>query len=356
VKEHSINSSSERDAFYSWSHKLTRVPSDPKIVYVTPTNACNYRCGICARTKTMKKVGFMDIELFKKIIDELPVGVKQLYLFKQGESTLHPKISEMMRYIKDKRPDIQLKLNTNGSRLTTSLMKNMVRCIDILTVSMWSVRPETYYKLHGRDNLTKVVNNLKELISLREKEGSKMTIWIDYVKQKGNNAESEEEVIDFFKHNGCKGITIVFYWAYNFLGFGKEGHLEINGALPYREFPLCIYPWDSFTVTWDGEVSYCMVEPREETLLGDMKTQSFESIWNNKKYIQFRKLLVEKRFDELEKHKIFCKYCPFIWSSHAQKIDKDGPLITLENKELLEEYLNREGRSLDDFNPHYAQI
>lgn len=347
----------EKDAFYSWSRQLASVSSDPTIVYIAPTNACNYQCGICARWKVMRKeIGFMDLELFKKIIGELPGGVRQIYLHKQGESALHPKIAEMMEYAKARRPDIKLKLNTNGSRLSKGLMKEMAKYLDILTVSIWSVRPETYHKLHGKGDLVKVMDNLKEFLSLREKAKSETKVWIDYVKQNGNSDESEEEVINFFEDNGCRDITIAFYWAFNFLGCGDEENLEINRTLPYDEFPRCIYPWISFTVTWDGQVSYCFVEPKEDTFLGDIKTESFAAIWNNKRYVEFRRLLAEKRFDELEKRNILCRHCTFIWSSQSQTIDKDGPHSVFENKEMLEEYLNREGRSLDDFNPHYVQI
>ena len=329
--------------------------NDPTIVYIAPTNACNYKCKICARSKAMRKdVGFMDMGLFKKIVDELPEGVQQVYLHKQGESTLHPDLPEMMRYIKGKRPDIKLKLNTNGSGLTSTLIASMVKYIDIITVSMWSVRPATYYELHGKDSLNSVMSKLRELLFLR---GTRKTeIWIDYVRQEGNKDESEEEVINFFKSNGCKDITIAFYWAFNFLGFGEEGNVEINNRLNSIEFPLCIYPWNSMTITWDGKVSYCFVEPCEDVSLGDLNTESFTDVWNGRKYNLFRNLLKWKEFDELDKQGIFCKYCTFIWSSQAQTVHKDEAHCVFENEELLEKYLNQEGRSLMDFNPRYIQI
>jgi radical SAM protein with 4Fe4S-binding SPASM domain len=305
-----------------------------------------------------KEIGFMDIKLFKKIIDDLPTETEQVYLHKQGESLLHPQISEMMKYIKDKRPGIQVKLNTNGSKLTTDLMKSIVKYLDVLTISIWSIRPETYHKLHGRDKLSKVMDNLRELLSIRENEKSEMEIWIDYVNQEGNCDESEEEVINFFKNAGYEDVTIAFYWAFSFLGFGAEGNYEINKKLNYEKFPLCIYPWVSFTITWDGKVDYCFVEPREDVFLGDLNTENFASIWNNEKYVKFRKSLIEKKFDELEKQNMFCKYCTFIWSSHAQSIgvNKEEARCELENKEILEKYLNKEGKSMDDFNPHYVKI
>jgi len=275
---------------------------------------------------------------------------------------LHPKLPEMMKYIKDKRPDIKLKLNTNGSRLTTTLMEEMLKYLDIITVSMWSIRPTTYHKLHGKGSLSNVLHNLRELLLIREARRGRQErlaeaeVWVDYVKQQGNSDESEEEVISFLRDNGCSSITVAFYWAFNFLGFGNEGNVELNRRLNSIEFPLCIYPWTSLTVTWDGKVSYCFVEPCEDTFLGDLRTESLAEVWNGDRYNEFRRLLRWKEFDELEKQGIFCKYCTFLWSSQAQTVDKDGNHHRFENEELLEKYLNEEGRSLKDFNPHYVQV
>lgn len=79
--------------------------SRPPMLYnVELTNACPMRCVACPRTRVMTRpVGFMDIGLFKGLIDELaelwPKRPKNdLALHHFGESLLHPRFDEAMRY------------------------------------------------------------------------------------------------------------------------------------------------------------------------------------------------------------------------------------------------------------------
>ena len=45
-----------------------------KKIYVEITNHCNLNCIMCNNDKLKRKRGFMDISLYKKIIDEIVKG------------------------------------------------------------------------------------------------------------------------------------------------------------------------------------------------------------------------------------------------------------------------------------------
>lgn len=42
----------------------------PANVYIEPTNACNLNCIMCARKKMYRKLGYLKLSDFKKIIDK----------------------------------------------------------------------------------------------------------------------------------------------------------------------------------------------------------------------------------------------------------------------------------------------
>ena len=87
----------------------------PERITIEITNRCNLDCFMCPRNKVKMELGDMDLNLFKKIIDEasllLPIC---LVPFFRGESLLHPYFFEMLSYAKEKglKP-IQLASNVN---------------------------------------------------------------------------------------------------------------------------------------------------------------------------------------------------------------------------------------------------
>jgi sulfatase maturation enzyme AslB (radical SAM superfamily) len=42
----------------------------PRSIAIEPTNACNLKCSICYSREGNRPIGFMNMELFREIIDE----------------------------------------------------------------------------------------------------------------------------------------------------------------------------------------------------------------------------------------------------------------------------------------------
>ena len=90
----------------------------PIYLLIEPVSACNLRCIMCFQidesfTSNNNFMGNMEIDLFKKIIDEaVEGGTKAITLASRGEPTLHPKLGEMLEYCSGK--FFELKINTNG--------------------------------------------------------------------------------------------------------------------------------------------------------------------------------------------------------------------------------------------------
>jgi radical SAM protein with 4Fe4S-binding SPASM domain len=61
-----------------------------KRIYIEITNVCNLNCGFCP--KTTRKPEFIEIALFKKILNELKNHTRYLYFHVMGEPLLHPDI------------------------------------------------------------------------------------------------------------------------------------------------------------------------------------------------------------------------------------------------------------------------
>lgn len=90
--------------FYHYRKKSTKLPYLPVRLWVELTSYCNYKCVMCPN-KDLKKEdkGFMEIELFKKIVDEAQDFIFDINLAHRGESMLHPQLIEAIEYAKKKK-------------------------------------------------------------------------------------------------------------------------------------------------------------------------------------------------------------------------------------------------------------
>ena len=119
---------------YIHSYKRKR----PHIVFIEPTNACNLNCVMCpTQRKNAKKNnpdGFMSIELFRRIVDQMASEYPtiNLWLHKDGEPLLHPNIVELIEYASSKLPNVHLSTNA------TLLNKDMTEAI--LNTNLRSIR------------------------------------------------------------------------------------------------------------------------------------------------------------------------------------------------------------------------
>ena len=92
----------------------------PVHVDIELASLCNLSCPMCytITDEFIEKVNakLMDFELFKKIIDDIAGKVPSIRLSYRGESTLHPKFIECIKYAKDA-GIVEVSTLTNGSKL-----------------------------------------------------------------------------------------------------------------------------------------------------------------------------------------------------------------------------------------------
>ena len=85
-----------------------KIDDYPPCLQIEPSSICNYRCVFCFETDktfTNKKnghMGTMDIDLFKKIIDDAENRIEFITLASRGEPLVSKRIDEMLNYTKGK--------------------------------------------------------------------------------------------------------------------------------------------------------------------------------------------------------------------------------------------------------------
>jgi len=279
----------------------------PLVLNIEPTNACNLSCYLCPRNKGRRKVGYMDFGLFKKIIDECKGHrkLKMINFHKDGESLLHPKIYEMIRYAADKKAAEILHINTNALTLNEDNCRRfLLSGIDDVTISIDAARPRTFYKIKGADLLAKVEANVETLMKTKQSLGlAKPFIRVKIMEFEDIESREIEEFICRWK--GCVDdvqVTGVHNWS------GAIEELKVTDEVRENRYP-CVLLWYLLAVNWDGKVSACNVDWDLSAMVGSMEEETLHGIWNGEKIKGLRKAEIAGIHDLAE----VCKKC-VVWA------------------------------------------
>jgi MoaA/NifB/PqqE/SkfB family radical SAM enzyme len=137
-------------------------------VYIEPTNACNLECRTCMRNVWDEKPGYMDLQVYSKIILDLNrFDPKPMIFFGgYGEPLSHPNILDMIEIAKNQ--GFPVELITNGTLLNPAVSAKLVSlCVDRIWVSLDGSTRESYADVRLGDELPQVIANLEELLRLR---------------------------------------------------------------------------------------------------------------------------------------------------------------------------------------------
>ena len=118
----------------------------PQLVDIELSTVCNLHCPMCYTitddfAKHVHK-GFMEFELFKKIIDEIKGKVPAIRLSLRGEPTIHPQFIQCIHYAKQAGIK-EISTLTNASKLEPEFFEKMLLAgIDWITISLDGLKDE----------------------------------------------------------------------------------------------------------------------------------------------------------------------------------------------------------------------
>lgn len=237
---------------------------------IEPTNTCNLRCTFCFVTEGMnREEGFMDFNLFKKVIDDSP-GLEHLCMHNWGEPLLHKDIFRMFDYAA--RAGVKhIVMNTNGTLLTDKMIDNIVD--SPLTVIRFSIdgSAETFKQIRGV-NLDKIETNILKLKEKKELRRPELSMGVVFTVEE----ETQEDVEAYVAH----WETIV-------------DHVRMQAKLiqsPRKE--VCPEPfgkdYGKLVVLWDGTVIPCCVDYNATLTLGNAWKDKVMDLWQGTAIKQLR--------------------------------------------------------------------
>jgi len=277
---------------WSFAHKKEKCLGYPPIIALEPTNACMMKCIMCPRQYMKRKVGFMDFELFKKIIDQTKGYTNLISLELFGDSLLHPKIEQMFDYLSKK--GIVSQISTNATSLSNKVIEKVLNSrLDILLIALDGIDDKTYKKYRGEyADYKKAVIQINNLLK-RKIEGKRKKPFID-IRMLG--LPGLQEHFDMFKKQWEKpGIDKISTNTFHtFGGSVKEIDVSKIKSSKWVYHGVCYKPWEGLHIMWDGRVVPCCFDYDGKVILGDLNKETLEEIWNGKKMQELRKQFLIK--------------------------------------------------------------
>jgi radical SAM protein with 4Fe4S-binding SPASM domain len=288
----------------------------PSSISIEPTTACNLRCPECPSglRQFTRPTGNLKKDFFSQIVDEVYKDVCTLMFYFQGEPFINPDFLKMVAYAHEKK--IYTITSTNGHFLSDSVSEQIIKSgLDRLIISVDGLTQETYeqYRIEGK--LDKVIEGIKNVVRWKKKlKSAHPYIIIQYLVVRPNEHEVPG-LEQWAKDIGADGVRLKTAQVYDF----EYGNPLIPEQIKYSRYKQnadgtwmpkhelsnqCWRLWQGAVVTWDGRVVPCCFDKDAQYKMGDLKQDSFKTIWKGEPYKQFRSNLLKGR-----KNIDICKNC-----------------------------------------------
>lgn len=273
----------------------------PFVMYVEPTNLCNFRCIFCPTgdkallQKVGRPAGMMSMDLYKKIIDDIRQSghtLRLLSLYKDGEPLLHPDFPEMVRYARDNGVSERIWTKTNGALLNPELNRKLAHCgLSWMGISVEAVSSEKYLKVAGTHIDYEVFKrNVKDLYEVKDPG---LHLYVKIADSGLSDQEKQKFYDDFSPICDTIAIENLMGWSYSGVkDFTLGTNPDTYDGLPFTEKDVCAYPFYVLAVNFDGSVSLCGNDWSHSTVVGNLSNEGIMDVWNGNNLYNFRKMLL----------------------------------------------------------------
>ncbi len=290
---------------------------------IDPSSACNLRCSGCVQGYYNKdkhiRRQIMSYEQFLKIIDKIKKYSLMIDLYNWGEPFLNKDCPAMIQAATD--AGIRTKISSNLSlRMTDAYAEEIVRSgLFCLTCSVDGPSQEVYEKYRTRGQLSTVERNVRRLVEIKRRLGSRYPKicyrilvfewnheYVDIARETAERWGCDEFYADsgVYMVNGekCRWDIKEKCWVKTEPRFG---HPPDNA--PKADKP-CAWLSNSMTINADGEVLICCFNTNHNPDMPSIFDSSLPQIWNNDFYRRTRAYTFGKSADREAVFDV-CKGC-----------------------------------------------
>ena len=267
----------------NWSEwaKTQNVADYPLLVDLELSSVCNLRCPMCytISPEFRKHVDakIMDFGLFTRIIDEIGGKVPALRLSLRGESTVHPRFVECVRYAKQHDMK-EISTLTHGGRLTLDFFRQIQEAgIDWITISIDGVG-ETYERIRKPIKFEEILDKIKAIKKYKDERGLHRPV----IKVQGIWPAIAEDPQRYYDTFSPYVDLVAFNPLIDYLGHDTE--------IEYLEDFTCPQQYQRLVIGADGLVMKCSNDEENREVIGDANSQTVHELWHGEAMQKVRKM------------------------------------------------------------------
>ncbi len=278
---------------YLKDNKHEYLPDYPISVILELVNRCNLECGFCYqgyRNDTTKStLGIEDLENifenFKKNkLDALLLSTSEPLLFKNYDKVLEmaSKANIMDQFLFTNGTLLNEK---NSNIILNSSLTRLFISIDAATESTYDkVRIPVNKKLLNTDRLSKIEENVKNFVKLRNSKRKKIPlVRVSFVAVDKNIHEMNE-----FVEKWVDIVDSVEIQKENSIEFYDYLNKEDNNRKQLLKSYNCNEPWGQVTIHSDGAVGPCCNTVGRNLPIGNVLEKDLDIIWKSEKMNEIR--------------------------------------------------------------------
>lgn len=263
----------------SFALNLKKSLGKPAYIVIELTNHCNLKCVMCPQPRQTRTAGFMSLELFKSIIDQVKDFAEVIDLDLFGEILLHPKFDEFIRYGKSQ--GLKMMVSTNIMLLNEKNSKRLIDSgLDFITLSLDGAKKETFESIRLGGDFDRCVTNIERFLELNQ---NKVFTTIQTINMK----QTQNEVLEFvdkFKDHKADIVRVIPYTSHD------PTKRDLNCDFNYKDSNNhCAFLWRTLVVTWNGKIVPCCQDWDDNIVLGDISNSLVKDIWNGHEMVKMRR-------------------------------------------------------------------
>lgn len=290
----------------------------PSIVILETSSACNIKCEFCwvRNLDSASKRGNMDFALFRKAIDDISAFATGIELQWRGEAMVNKDLSGMVAYASKK--GIFTSLSTNATLLDPESADRLLDAgLGKIVLALDGVTKATYESIRKGANYETVLANIKNLVRRkRERRLKKPYVKVQFIVTKKNMGEIKDftrlmreirpdaaylkslyidrsgndtaylEKIENEYFVNLEGLPSRYTASSGGMSL-KETEKNAAGRCPqYSRYPV---------IAHNGDILPCCFDVYARHKFGNIADRPFKDIWKDKRYVNFRKNVMEKR-------------------------------------------------------------
>ena len=281
-----------------------------KKIYIETTNICNLSCNFCP--KTSRKLGFIETEDFKKIINKVKGYTNHIYLHLMGEPFLNNNLESFLQIAKE--ANIKVNITTNGTLINN--VKDVL--INSGAIRQINISLHSFEANENNINFYDYLNNILQFIEEANKKTEiicSLRLWnIDTEDLKANN-NLNLDILKLIEEN----LNINFSIKDALLdkrGIKLKERVYLNMAEKFSwpdssislisEEVFCYGLRDQLGILLDGTVVPCCLDSEGKIPLGNIFKEDLGDIINSKRAIDIYDGFSQRRAVE-----DLCKRCGY---------------------------------------------